>query len=170
MKSEEKYTRCFKIPTGKQNLSLNLSDELITELNKTFKTTKSMKLTDKCKQDFEKWFSEPKNEEWDTIVVMMNVHQLYIYDFPQAMQYGVLVDFFSEKYLKITIQYHPQLNQYSFNIIQVANLDNIKPTTQSIYHVHYNGHCDRVYYDIEEEAREQSITKANEIYNKPLKL
>ena len=127
-----------------------------------------MKLTDKCKQDFEKWFLlSDYREQFSEGVKIIVGHSILgtFYCLPLSMQYGVLVDFYSEKYLKITIQYHPQLNQYSFNIIQAANLDNIKPTTHSIYHIHYNGHCDSVYYDTEKETREQAIIKANEIYN-----
>ena len=97
-----------------------------------------MKLTGKCKEDFEKWYDisdiegTPESVEW--------------FDFyDSSMQYGVYVDFFDSVDLSINITIYKEGKWYDVDI----NDEWVG-----------NGHA-----KTRQEAREQAILKANEIYN-----
>ncbi len=115
-----------------------------------------MKLTGKCKTDFEKWFllsdfresfSENANLELGEVITKA------FYSFPHPMQYGVFVDFFDSVGTFISID--PFLKD-----------DDVL----EFYWVFVNDHFARTdsceEYKTRHEAREQAINKANEIYNR----
>jgi len=60
-----------------------------------------MKLTGKCKEDFEKWGTD------NSTGIYLNDNNILIckefYDLPESMQYGVYVDFFDSVYINIEI-------------------------------------------------------------------
>lgn len=64
-----------------------------------------MELTSECKLDFEKWFLIwlKENVAWDTETPDESDIN-HFYKFPESMQFGVLVDFFDSKGIKIEIQ------------------------------------------------------------------
>jgi len=104
-------------------------------------TLKPMKLTDKCKTDFEKWyfnFKYHKNGLHKTNVA-------YFKTLPLSMQYGVYVDFFDSVDIDICI-YFGDGGGYEVNIYAKKYYALDRNTTR-------------------QEAREQAIEKANEIYN-----
>ena len=105
-----------------------------------------MKLTDKCKQDFEKWFFKrfkilPSKEP--------TAFSTPFYDYDNSFKYGVLVDFFDSVEMYIEIQYRFFEDKWQFKI----HIDNGKPDFRMFG------------IKTRQEAREQAIIKANEIYN-----
>lgn len=101
-----------------------------------------MEITGQCKEDFEKWyFTEKANKS-----VMLYSKREFL-DLTPSMQYGVYVDFFNENKMYIYIKPFEDL--------------------YSIY-IDWQGHHLFTEYQHEKtlsEAREQAITKANELYN-----
>ena len=102
-----------------------------------------MTLTDKCKQDFEKW-----------LIHEFTAHQ-YLRDWlfhklPFSMQYGVYVDFFDSKGIIISLGYAYFFDEEMFSWVITIGLDEV-----------YSGDEDERH-----EAREEAIKQANEIYNK----
>jgi hypothetical protein len=99
-----------------------------------------MKLTGKCKEDFEKWLY--KNLYKDSNYTFEYILELF-YSYTPSMQYGVYVDFFNSEEIYMSI-----VNDFEF--IEVI--------------------VDRIIIDIPSqlyaEARTAAIEKANEIYNK----
>jgi len=65
-----------------------------------------MELTDKCKVEFEKWFSiDEQNERGlsDEQIKYVRINKIEMfYDLSNSMQYGVLVDFFDKVGLEMT--------------------------------------------------------------------
>ena len=114
--------------------------------------------TGKCKKDFEKWYWDftlrHKQIKVDSLPPK-NWHKLLANEFyqkPFSMQYGVLVDFFDSVKFFITNEW---IDEYCITI------ENREYLTE-----------DENYKEIDvsgktrQEAREQAITKADEIYNK----
>jgi hypothetical protein len=105
-----------------------------------------MKLTGKCKENFEKWFKGSKN------FLLIDEYDFYSGSTP-SMQYGVYVDFFDSVgvYLTIDNYYHR------------------KRTPKVYYEFGYdtgnNWIAIKTQFKTRQEAREQAIIKANEIYN-----
>jgi hypothetical protein len=103
-----------------------------------------MKLTGKCKEDFEKWLEE----KYEDIKVSMS-HQLmfspyhHFHLLPQSMQYGVYVDFFDS--------------------VGGVLIHSIKPLRSGEWECLVNGRA--VIGETRQEARVKAIEKANEIYN-----
>lgn len=58
-----------------------------------------MKLTGKCKEDFDKWLYDLKfnNEKYDNLDAFSDLRWD---DYPESMQSGVLIDFFDSKKYK----------------------------------------------------------------------
>ena len=101
-----------------------------------------MKLTGKCKVEFEKWYRRTYYED-DSVVGLPNLMA-----FPTSMQYGVYVDFFLSKKMYLYI----------------------KPLEDlfSIY-IDWQGHhilTDYIHDETLTKSRTKAIEKANEIYNK----
>lgn len=102
-----------------------------------------MKLTDKCKQDFEKWFIDNYVSNHCN---GMGAIDIKTFDkIPKSMQYGVLVDFFDSVGI-YNDAYHIE-NAFRYMI-------DVKDDTYMSKD-----------YKTRPEAREQAIIKANEIYN-----
>ena len=110
-----------------------------------------MKLTGKCKEDFEKWLNS--SEKYIRINPILNVeidlNNIYIFGLlTTSMQYGVLVDFFDS--VGVYIQ------------IETRLFDNEHPV-----YIYYKRNYTRVgRYKKRPEARTLAIEQANEIYNK----
>lgn len=105
-----------------------------------------MMLTDKCGQDFHKWFIDKYDlfDDKDPIRKAM----LQFYRLPHSMKFGVYVDFFIENDLQIYI----------------------KPTVNlrwSVYIDLFGRHILTEYYihETHKEAKIKAIQKANELYN-----
>lgn len=111
-----------------------------------------MKLTGKCKQDFEKWFFDRFDYPTATIPFYG-----YWYKTHPSMQWGVYVDFFDSMGIYISVMsscsHNIKFKFYSFDVC-----------------IEGNGFC----IDIDDiktrqEARQKAIEKANEIYNENTK-
>ena len=95
-----------------------------------------MKLTDKCKVDFEKWYEPIGN---------INAIRCYtFYELPNSMQYGVYVDYFDS--VDIDTEIVKTLMGKFYILINDDRLNDDK-------------------FESRPEARTQVIEKANEIYN-----
>jgi len=114
-----------------------------------------MKLTGKCKDDFEKWVEKQKfsilhdvGERQMNIVPLGDMFE-QLHD---SMQYGVMVDFFDSVGIEIEI---------------TRDIDwEDKVILGWVYYI--ENYENNKWYDSRQEAREQAITKANEIYNSKL--
>ena len=92
-----------------------------------------MKLTGKCKEDFEKWFEPPLKENekdpWEIALYGSMVAEFY--SLTESMQYGVYVDFFD--IVKINVDLQPvynytkenysSINYFIINVIELGKLD-----------------------------------------------
>jgi hypothetical protein len=101
-----------------------------------------MKLTGKCKDDFEKWF-RPN-------VPLVDINIFNHITTPFSMQYGVYVDFFESVGIYTSIE--PLYDMQGTNRLCIYSL-----LLESNYYVQCKNR---------QEAREKAIEKANEIYNK----
>ena len=101
-----------------------------------------MRLTGKCKEDFEKWFLK----QWD-------VKKLeYFYFLTPSMQYGVLIDFFDSVGIRILIDM--DFGNFVFN--------------KFVLYIEYKKNCFCNYgmnFKTRQEARTAAVKMANEIYN-----
>lgn len=113
-----------------------------------------MKLTNKCLKDFEKWWIENRSfDVWTTNNDKYNIDDFFCLNF--SMQYGVLIDFFDSVGLEIQIY----VGQFGGWDIVIYNESDNK-------YVHKKDSLNDNTVETRQEAREQSIIKANEIYNK----
>ena len=98
-----------------------------------------MKLTGKCKEDFENWYRKqtPEMGYWYSILNFNNL--------PFSMKYGVYVDFFDS--VGLIVEAQRCLNGYKYYV-----------TSTPKYFQAFE-------YKTRQEAREKAIEKANEIYN-----
>ena len=99
-----------------------------------------MKLTGKCKEDFEKW--RLLNHKYTESEVSGAAATIWEY-LDESMQYGVYVDFFDSVGIMISILTNVDENELFFRI--------------DGYHMGR--------FDTRQEARTAAIEKANEIYN-----
>ena len=118
-----------------------------------------MKLTDKCKEDFEKWYADTYYHKQRKTI--QNLQRLVFDSLPDNQKYGVYVDFFDS--VDIIIDIHPIFNydmekytKISSFIVWVRLLNTIETDEEPPE------------TDTRPEAREQAIKKANEIKNKQL--
>ena len=107
-----------------------------------------MRLTGKCKEDFEKWYVDYKNwieytvnEEGETDIYKIDIKEFF--EHKDSMQYGVFVDFFDSEDIRINI--HSEID-YIQTYVNDNDLGN--------------------HFQFIKEARTEAIKKANEIYNK----
>jgi len=98
-----------------------------------------MKLTGKCKKDFEKWYN---NLDIST-ELPISVFQMGL---PLSMQYGVYVDFFDSVKIRI-------------------HTDDLYKQRVYLYFFTVNDFMSKNDYNTRQEARIKAIEKANEIYN-----
>jgi hypothetical protein len=104
-----------------------------------------MKLTGKCKEDFEKWFLKDIDIDEDEFFNNDTV-LLIFYEESESMKYGVYVDFFDSVGI----------------YIDVTNID----SCNTLFACVINDKLPKFYFSSRQEARTQAIEKANEIYNK----
>ena len=119
-----------------------------------------MRLTGKCKVDFEKWYVDYKNwieytvnEDGETDIYKIDIKEFY--EHKDSMQYGVYVDFFDSIGIMIELQVHvnPTMQGGSFKCIRPAILSDGR--------FHNVGASFRK----RDRARTAAIEKANEIYD-----
>jgi len=118
-----------------------------------------MELTGKCRTDFKKWFTDNLERKeigeitdggwFVTEILIDDVWK----DLPLSMQYGVFVDFFDSVGIMIDLRFIYMLQSYE-RIVYFKDRQNSKDTTL------YNK-----LHDTHQEARIESIKKANELYN-----
>jgi hypothetical protein len=109
-----------------------------------------MKLTGKCKKEFEKWFRR--------INIKNNWLLNSFYKLPQSMQYGVFVDFFDS--VGIHIQLTPYFDSVTKVMLWFFTLENKRC-------VHLNSHLENK-AKTRPEARTKAIDKANKLLNEQL--
>lgn len=110
-----------------------------------------MKLTGKCKEDFEKWYNENNPYKFLSDLrgsFLGNIERKGFYSIDYNMQYGVYVDFFDTVKMQIYI----------------------KPTTDfkwSVYIDNFGKHIltDYLFTNTRHQARQEAIIMANKIYN-----
>jgi len=104
-----------------------------------------MKLTGKCKEDFEKWYFKQKTlpKEFGTL----SIDSFYLLSL--SMQYGVYVDFFDSVGIKVYVSYNDVAHKWNWFI-------DFNPVRDDVYGFpEFSLH----------EARTKAIEKANESYN-----
>ena len=114
-----------------------------------------MKLTGKCKEEFEKWLpkyiisilydSLEDNED------ITNVYEYFKNYIPDAMKYGVMVDFFDSVGITIVID---------------AGGIRYEDNKEIWYQSGVKGHKFNEATNSRQEARSKAIEKANQIFNK----
>lgn len=105
-----------------------------------------MKLTDKTKEEFEKWLQEPKKEHGRFGQLVTNTFD----SMPFSMQYGVLVDFFDS----VGIYIHIELDEFGAVLGE--------PIHECKLSINFNEIDDEL---TRHQARQKAIEKANEIFN-----
>lgn len=115
-----------------------------------------MKLTDKCKQDFEKWLRNKKykcygecyldtsTDLWIVAKINLDADDVF-YQLPFSMQIGVFEDFFDQT--------------------EVINNFFIFKTKSNKYSIVHSGIIQKEEWESRPEARKQAILKANMIHN-----
>ena len=85
-------------------------------------------LTNKCKEDFEKWYTEKYLKDLDNLLHDKETncfYQLGISKFSKiykSMQYGVLIDFFDSVNIWVELQHYWAMSEWSFEISKKDNL------------------------------------------------
>lgn len=101
-----------------------------------------MKLTGKCKEDFEKWYKQTSKQNYINYGMFLNM--------PLVFQYGVYVDFFD------SVGIFCEDRRYNTTkmawVVKYPNFDGVQDRFDSLTKTR-------------QEARVQAIEKANEIYN-----
>lgn len=107
-----------------------------------------MKLTGKCKEDFEKWYKENnyRNAKRDKT---LNFICLSFWSKQDNQKYGVLVDFFDSVVIKIQIE---PFDSFIFDVIIIFE------ENDDVYVLDKG-------FKTRPKARTAAIKKANEIYN-----
>jgi hypothetical protein len=110
-----------------------------------------MKLTGKCKDDFEKWF-RPN-------VPLIDINIFNHRTTPFSMQYGVYVDFFDRVRIQVKVEKEFDMDyaMYTGDYAWICDLEKLRGQDG---HIVKNGFTETL-----KEARKKAIEKANEIYN-----
>ena len=108
-----------------------------------------MKLTGKCKEDFEKWYEDLPHKFSSDIKGILSTAKTFDLLIP-SMQYGVYVDFFDNLRVMIEISYL-DIADFGFTIDLIDD-------------VRFDGICTWDFKN-RQEARTKAIEKANELYN-----
>jgi hypothetical protein len=111
-----------------------------------------MKLTEKCREDFEKWYFKTHCQTSLKYEELMPHHKEdvygWFYGINLSFQYGIYVDFFDSVGIALQI-YSTDYPKWFLNILQKGRYLTVVRET----------------FKTRQEAREQAILKANEIYN-----
>jgi hypothetical protein len=110
-----------------------------------------MKLTGKCREDFEKWF-RPN-------VPFVDINVFNHRSTPESMQYGVYVDFFDSVEINIDVCHNYILDGKIDNIIVLGYYYELNAQPN----IHVSQDCED--HKTRPESRAQAIEKADEIYN-----
>lgn len=103
-----------------------------------------MKLTGKCKEDFDKWLNLPAlTGDVHNFKVIIGLNKFN--DLTDSMKYGVYVDFFDSAGINIASEIDSCANDYMY--LSVVNFKTIDA------------------HESRQEARIAAIEKANELYN-----
>jgi len=123
-----------------------------------------MKLTGKCKEEFEKWLSDQDCYNYETLEVDcdnalgMNPHEVYwfvVFDkLPRDFKYGVYVNYFDSVLISVSC-YRISKEWVQYDVIDYKH-DDFNVDEQESYRTR-------------QEARDKAIEKANQIRNKQLK-
>ena len=112
-----------------------------------------MKLTGKCKKDFEKWlFENDQLRDFINFKCGLTIQNFHL--FPQSMQYGVYVDFFDSVGFSIHIHRMYFQTRFYYSIKELYTPIEIEDVQA---------------YESRETARQKAIEKANELYNEKQK-
>jgi hypothetical protein len=110
-----------------------------------------MELTGKCKEEFEKWFTNSDNRKGfdaEQIALDRKYRLKVFYQLYPSMQYGVYVDFFDSVEIYISLDWYKSIVKDS-----------------EYFETDINNHIDSERFKHRPEARVAVIKKANEIYN-----
>ena len=117
-----------------------------------------MELTGKCKEEFEKWFTNSDNHKGfdaEQIALDRKYRLKVFYQLYPSMQYGVYVDFFDS--VGIFIEITPYFDSVTEVMLWFFTLENKKC-------IHLNSHLENK-AKTRSEARLLAIEKANELHN-----
>ena len=106
-----------------------------------------MKLTGKCKSDFEKWLEKTHQ----VLITDECLNHLFFDELTDSMQYGVYVDFFDSVGIFCEDRRYTDVNMAW--VVKYPNFDGIQDRFDGLTKTR-------------QEARTKAIEKANEIYNK----
>jgi hypothetical protein len=116
-----------------------------------------MKLTGKCKESFEKWFTNQANSNrlifkmfHDRIISPLSINYV-VSQLTDSMKWGVYVDFFDSVGLRIDID---SASFFGFDILKKCSENGWYSAYEHESHFNYRS-----------EVRSISIKKANEIFN-----
>jgi hypothetical protein len=101
-----------------------------------------MELTGKCKEDFEKWFKDKYLKLDSSFCNRFFNKRIFT---PNAMRYGVYVDFFDSVDINLTVSYDSMISAFNWWVESANNYSGKKRSRP--------------------EARTAAIQKANELYN-----
>lgn len=122
-----------------------------------------MKLTGKCKKDFEYYYFEKDSREEYPISVEISgdlIEGVQAFNFlPSSMKWGVLVDFFIEKGIYLEVPFYWGAKFWAYEISK--KVENIENNTQLIYREEG--------FNNVQEARAKAVEEANEMYNQKFK-
>jgi|TARA_R110000824_G_scaffold71176_1_gene182416 hypothetical protein len=120
-----------------------------------------MELTGKCKEEFEKWvFTKDAN----TYLRFIGLRDFY--NLPNAMRYGVLVDYFDSVGIQIGIEFfdNSRATGFDYQILTENDRDFDDENCMDAAKV-YSGND---HIGLRPEARTEAIEKADELQNKVL--
>ncbi len=116
-----------------------------------------MKLTGKCKKDFEKWWEQYAFENNLMEYGQGESYPIGIWWFEQkltfSMKFGTFVDFFDSVRIAIDLRYIRSFGEYEKMVYFKDIKDNLDSTLYNSLHITIH------------EARTEAINKANKIYN-----
>jgi len=110
-----------------------------------------MKLTSKCKDDFEKWYKKTAKQNYINYGMFLNM--------PLVFQYSVYVDFFDSVGIQVKVEKEFDMDYaiYTGDYAWICDLEKLRGQDS---HIVKNGFTETL-----KEAREKAIEKANEMYN-----
>ena len=126
-----------------------------------------MKLTGKCKEEFEKWFTDSDNHKGfdaEQIALDRKYRLNLFYQLYPSMQYGVLVDYFDSVGVQIGIEFfdNSRATGFDYQILTEGDRDYDDENCMDSAKVYSSND----YIGSRPKARTAAIEKANEIYNK----
>tara|TARA_R110000765_G_scaffold6913_1_gene22554 strand:- start:270 stop:647 length:378 start_codon:yes stop_codon:yes gene_type:complete len=123
-----------------------------------------MKLTGKCKEEFEKWYFKTVRGNEENLLGATNAEWFYL--LTKSMQYGVLVDYFDSVGVQIGIEFfdNSRATGFDYQILTEDDRDFDDENCMDSAKVYSSND----YIGSRPEARTAAIEKANELRNKVL--